>query len=65
LHTRNYAQALAARHHFVCIRPNLRQNWIALMLNHQLIGDIEEAIKVSEGLASVSQVSSSQPEKSL
>ncbi|WWC71667.1 uncharacterized protein I206_105625 [Kwoniella pini CBS 10737] len=45
-HTRQYGPALAARHHYLLLRPQIRASWFALIIAHQLNGDLEEAIAV-------------------
>lgn len=52
LHTRQYAPAVAARHHHLLTRPNLRSSWLGLMVAHHLNGDPEEAIEVYDGFIS-------------
>lgn len=46
LHTRDYPQAVAARHHHLLIRPQLRNSWLGLIVAHHLNGDPEEALEV-------------------
>lgn len=48
-HTRQYQQALEARHHYLLLRPNIRSSWLGLMIAHELAGDYEEAIRVYDG----------------
>ncbi|WWC63187.1 uncharacterized protein I303_105787 [Kwoniella dejecticola CBS 10117] len=45
-HTRQYDLALAARHHYLLLRPQIRASWFALIIAHQLNGDLEEALAV-------------------
>ncbi|BEI81931.1 hypothetical protein CcaverHIS002_0210910 [Cutaneotrichosporon cavernicola] len=47
-HTRNYESAAESRHHFLCLRPQIRSSWLGLMVAHDLAGDFEEGIKVFE-----------------
>jgi DNA-binding SARP family transcriptional activator len=46
LHTRQYEQAVAARHHLLTIRPQLRSSWLGLIVAHHLNGDPAEALEV-------------------
>ncbi|KAK4688996.1 N-alpha-acetyltransferase 15/16, NatA auxiliary subunit, partial [Tremellales sp. Uapishka_1] len=46
LHTRQYPQALAARHHYLTLRPQIRSSWLGLVVSHHLAGDIDEALRV-------------------
>ena len=64
LHTRQYAPAVAARHHYLCLRPMIRSSWLGLMIAHELNGDIEEALEVYDGYIScVKSDGSTGPEK--
>ncbi|KAL1413384.1 hypothetical protein Q8F55_001146 [Vanrija albida] len=49
-HTRNYRQALEARHHYLLLRPQIRSSWLGLMVSHELVGDYDEAIRVYDSL---------------
>lgn len=51
-HTRQYQQALEARHHYLLLRPQIRSSWFGLMVSHELAGDVEEAVRVYDGLQS-------------
>ncbi|ORY35432.1 NMDA receptor-regulated protein 1-domain-containing protein [Naematelia encephala] len=50
LHTRQYSSAVAGRHHYLTLRPQIRSSWLGLMIAHHLNGDIEEALEVYDGL---------------
>ncbi|WVQ81930.1 hypothetical protein IAT38_004057 [Cryptococcus sp. DSM 104549] len=64
-HTRQFASALATRHHYLLLRPQLRTSWLALMIAHELNGDLEEAIKVYDAYKNVvKDDGSTGPEKS-
>lgn len=64
LHTRQYGPAVAARHHYLCLRPMIRSSWLGLMIAHELNGDLEEALEVYDGYVScVKSDSSTEPEK--
>ncbi|WWD18986.1 hypothetical protein CI109_103443 [Kwoniella shandongensis] len=52
-HTRQYAPALAARHHYLLLRPQIRSSWLALMIAHQLNGDPEEALEIYNGYRTI------------
>lgn len=54
-HTRQYQQALEARHHYLLLRPQIRSSWLGLMVSHELAGDLEEAVRVYDGLQSMVQ----------
>jgi len=54
-HTRQYQQAVEIRHHYLLLRPQIRSSWLGLMVAHELAGDIEEAIRVYDGLQSMIQ----------
>lgn len=55
IHTRQYDQALSARHHYLLLRPQIRSSWIGLMLAHDLLGDYQEAISVYDDYSSTVQ----------
>ncbi|WWD02421.1 hypothetical protein V865_000460 [Kwoniella europaea PYCC6329] len=64
-HTRQYPAALAARHHYLLLRPQIRSSWLALVIAHQLNGDLEEALKVYDDYQStLKEEGSTGPEKS-
>ncbi|KAK8854865.1 hypothetical protein IAR55_003604 [Kwoniella newhampshirensis] len=64
-HTRQYGAALAARHHYLLLRPQIRSSWLALMIAHQLNGDPEEALEVYNGYRGILQTDgATAPEKS-
>lgn len=54
-HTRQYDTAAEARHHFLCLRPQIRSSWLGLMVAHDLAGDFDEGIKVFESYESIIQ----------
>jgi peptide alpha-N-acetyltransferase len=54
-HTRNYESAAEARHHFLCLRPQIRSSWLGLMIAHDLAGDFDEGIKVFESYEGILQ----------
>lgn len=54
-HTRHYETAAEARHHFLCLRPQIRSSWLGLMVAHDLAGDFDEGIKVFESYESILQ----------
>ncbi len=45
---RNYDSLVDIRHTLLKIRPNLRQNWVALAVAYHLNGSLNEAKKVLE-----------------
>ncbi|EIW67336.1 hypothetical protein M231_02521 [Tremella mesenterica] len=53
MHTRQYPAAVAARHHYLLMRPQIRSSWLGLMIAHDLNGDIEEALQVYDGYVSM------------
>ena len=64
LHTRQYAQAVQVRHHFLTLRPQLRSTWLGLVVAHHLNGDIPAALEVYDGLQSCqSKEGGTPPEK--
>ncbi|WVQ74848.1 hypothetical protein IAR50_004455 [Cryptococcus sp. DSM 104548] len=63
-HTRQYAQALQARHHFLTLRPQIRATWLGLVLAHHLAGDADEAIRVYNDYAEATAIDgATAPEK--
>ena len=65
LHTRQYAAAVSARHHYLNLRPQIRSSWLGLMICHQLNGDLEEALEAYDGLMScIKTDGATRPEKS-
>ncbi|ORX38583.1 NMDA receptor-regulated protein 1-domain-containing protein [Kockovaella imperatae] len=46
LHTRQFSQAVAARHQHLLLRPTLRSSWTSLIIAHHLNGDMTEGIEV-------------------
>lgn len=54
-HTRNYEAAAEARHHFLCLRPQIRSSWLGVMVAHDLAGDFDEGIKVFESYEGILQ----------
>nr|XP_019044577.1 peptide alpha-N-acetyltransferase [Kwoniella bestiolae CBS 10118]OCF23507.1 peptide alpha-N-acetyltransferase [Kwoniella bestiolae CBS 10118] len=64
-HTRQYPAALAARHHYLLLRPQIRSSWLALVIAHQLNGDLDEALKVFEDYqTTLKEEGATGPEKS-
>ncbi|OCF40829.1 peptide alpha-N-acetyltransferase [Kwoniella heveanensis CBS 569] len=64
-HTRQYSAAVAARHHYLLLRPQIRASWLGLMIAHQLNGDLEEALEVYNGyLSTLQKDGATGPEKS-
>ena len=53
LHTRQYPQALAARHQHLLLRPNLRSSWTSLIIAHHLVGDPAEGVEVYDQYQSI------------
>lgn len=65
MHTRQYAQAVATRHHYLLLRPPIRGSWLGLVVAHELNGDYEEALRVYDDFAScVQDDGATGPEKS-
>jgi peptide alpha-N-acetyltransferase len=63
-HTRQYGQAVAARHHHLLLRPQIRSSWLGLVVAHHLNGNPTEAIEVYDAYAStIAKDGASGPEK--
>ncbi|KAL7423428.1 hypothetical protein Q5752_001008 [Cryptotrichosporon argae] len=54
-HTRQHQAALEARHHYVTLRPQIRASWYALMASHELVGDVDEALRVFDSVADMAK----------
>jgi hypothetical protein len=52
LHTRQYIPAIAARHQYLLLRPQIRASWLGLVVAHHLKGDIDEALEIYDGYMS-------------
>ncbi|WVR07434.1 hypothetical protein IAU60_004475 [Kwoniella sp. DSM 27419] len=64
-HTRQFGPAVAARHHYLLNRPQIRASWLGLMIAHQLNGDLDEALEVYNGYCGIVQKDGATgPEKS-
>ncbi|GFZ49424.1 hypothetical protein JCM24511_07544 [Saitozyma sp. JCM 24511] len=65
LHTRQYSQAVSARHHYLLLRPQIRSSWLGLVVAHHLNGDTDEALRAYDGFAECTQTDGATgPEKS-
>ena len=54
---RNFDALVETRHTLLRLRPNLRQNWVALAVAYHLNGEFDEARKVLERYESILKVS--------